>query len=93
MLTDDALAYMTFPREHRARIPSANPIERLDGEIKRRTDVVGTFPNEAAITRLNGAVLLEQNDGSIARRARRRTPATIAPLGDDVTIVLPAVAA
>src|SRR5260221_11385597 len=47
----DVLAYMTFPREHRAKLHSTNPIERLNGEIKRRTDVVGIFPNEAAIPR------------------------------------------
>ena len=45
----DVLAFMTFPREHRIKIPSTNPIERLNGEIKRRTEVVGIFPNEAAI--------------------------------------------
>jgi transposase-like protein len=45
------LAYMDFPREHRAKIHSTNPIERLNGEIKRRTDVVGIFPNEGAIIR------------------------------------------
>lgn len=53
---------MTFPKEHRAKIHSTNPLERLNGEIKRRTEVVGIFPNEAAITRLIGAILLEQND-------------------------------
>jgi putative transposase len=47
----DVLAFMTFPREHRAKIHSTNPIERLNGEIKRRTEVVGIFPNEEAITR------------------------------------------
>ncbi len=52
----DVLACMTFPQEHRARLHSTNPIERLNGEIKRRTDVVGIFPNEAAITRLVGAI-------------------------------------
>ena len=48
----DVLAYMTFPKEHRTKLHSTNPIERLNGEIKRRTNVVGIFPNEAAITRL-----------------------------------------
>src|SRR5665213_3774859 len=58
----DVLAFMTFPKEHRAKIHSTNPIERLNGEIKRRTEVVGIFPNEEAITRLIGSILLEQND-------------------------------
>jgi putative transposase len=58
----DVLAFMTFPKAHRLQIHSTNPLERLNAEIKRRTDVVGIFPNEAAITRLIGALLLEQND-------------------------------
>ena len=53
---------MTFPKAHRTQIHSTNPLERLNAEIKRRTDVVGIFPNEASITRLVGALLLEQND-------------------------------
>ena len=58
----DVLAFMTFPRAHWTQIYSTNPLERLNAEIKRRTNVVGIFPNDASITRLVGAMMLEQND-------------------------------
>jgi putative transposase len=97
VLTDDAepdvFAYMTFPKDHRPKIQSTNPLERLNGEIKRRTDVVGIFPNEDAITRLIGAILLEQNDEWAVQRARYMTLETIAPLSDDPLVSLSAVAA
>ena len=58
----DVLAYTGFPAQHRVKLHSTNPLERLNKEVKRRADVVGIFPGEASITRLIGAVLLEQND-------------------------------
>ena len=58
----DVLAYMGFPEQHRAKLHSTNPLERLNKEVKRRADVVGIFPSEQSILRLIGAVLLEQND-------------------------------
>jgi putative transposase len=89
----DVLAYMSFPKEHRTKLHSTNPIERLNGEIKRRTDVVGIFPNEEAISRLVGALLLEQNDEWAVQRSRYMTLETIANLSDDPFVKLPAVAA
>jgi transposase-like protein len=58
----DVLAYIAFPAQHRSKLHSTNPLERLNKEVKRRADVVGIFPNEDSITRLIGAVLLEAND-------------------------------
>ena len=89
----DVLAYMTFPPAHRTKLHSTNPLERLNGEIKRRTEVVGIFPNEAAITRLVGAILLEQNDEWTDQRARYMTLETITGLSDDPLVNLPLAAA
>ena len=58
----DVLAYMAFPAQHRSKLHSTNPLERLNKEVKRRADVVGIFPNDDSIVRLIGAVLLEAND-------------------------------
>ncbi|WBS04546.1 IS256 family transposase [Pseudoduganella sp. SL102] len=72
-MMDDAehevLTFMTFPKAHRTQIHSTNPLERLNAEVKRRTNVIGIFPNDAAIIRLVGAMMLEQNDEwSLQRR-------------------------
>ena len=61
-LDPEVLAHLSFPAQHRGKIHSTNPLERLNKEVKRRADVVGIFPNEASIIRLIGAVLLEAND-------------------------------
>ncbi len=89
----DVLAYMAVPQAHRAKLHSTNPIERLNGETKRRTNVVGIFPNEAAIRRPVGAILLEQNDEWAVQRGRCMTLETMAGLSDDPNVKLPAVAA
>jgi putative transposase len=90
---EDVLAYMSFPSQHRTKLHSTNPLERVNGEIKRRTDVVGIFPNEDAITRLVGAILLEQNDEWAVQRSRYITLESVAQLGDNPLVTLPAMAA
>ena len=89
---EEVLAYMAFPKEHWPQISSTNPLERVNKEIKRRADVIGIFPNTAAVIRLVGALMLEQNDEwSVSRRYM--TLETIGTLSDIPRISLPALAA
>jgi len=88
----EVLAFMDFPREHRTKIHSTNTIERLNGEIKRRSDVVGIFPNDKAITRLVGALLLEQND-EYAIQKRYMSLESLAPMSDNPPLRLPPIPA
>jgi putative transposase len=88
---EDVLAYMDFPREHWPQIASTNPLERVNREIKRRADVVGIFPNDEAIVRLVGALMLETNDEwAVARRYMSLE--TLARVTDTPTVRLSAMA-
>jgi transposase-like protein len=87
----DVLAYMSLPHEHWTRIASTNPLERVNREVKRRADGIGRFPNDAAIVRLVGALMLETNDEwAVARRDMSLE--TLARVTDVPTVRLPAVA-
>ena len=70
---EDLIAFYPFPREHWTKLRSTNPLERVNKEIGRRTDVVGIFPNDAAVIRLAGALLSEQNDESSSSAATCRS--------------------
>ena len=87
----DVLAFMGFPRAHWAQIYSTNPLERLNAEIKRRTNVVGIFPNDASIVRLVGAMMLEQNDEWALNRRYMQLEG-LQSLSDTAPTRLPAVA-
>ena len=65
---EDLIGFYAFPREHWTKIRSTNPLERVNKEIGRRSDVVGIFPNDQAVIRLAGALLLEQNDEWLVQR-------------------------
>ncbi|HEU5450078.1 MAG TPA: transposase, partial [Acidimicrobiia bacterium] len=88
---DDLLAFTVFPIEHWRKIWSTNPLERLHREIKRRTDVVGVFPNDAAIERLVTAVIVEQHDEWAVAERRYLSETSMARLRQD-TPALPVVA-
>ncbi|MFT3851988.1 MAG: IS256 family transposase [Ilumatobacteraceae bacterium] len=87
----DVLAYTGFPPAHWPKIWSNNPIERLNRELKRRSDVVGIFPDRASVIRLVGALLVEINDEMLAAERRYIAEASIAELTDNPTgLALPA---
>jgi putative transposase len=85
----EVLTFLDFPKEHRVKIHSTNVLERLNGEIKRRANVVGIFPNEASIRRLVGALLMEQND-EYAIQNRYMSLESLAAMSENPPIRLPA---
>lgn len=88
----EVLSFMAFPKDHRLKLHSTNPLERLNGEVKRRADVVGIFPTEQSIIRLVGALLLEQNDEWAIQR-RYLTLETLNEVTDNPSVKLAAIAA
>jgi transposase-like protein len=88
--TDELLAFTSFPISHWKKIWSTNPLERLNKEIKRRTDVVGVFPNPEALLRLAGAVLVEAHDEWQVTDRRYLSEGSMAPLTVTTREVAPA---
>jgi putative transposase len=87
----DVPACMGFPAARRTKPHPASPVKRLNREIKRRTGVVGIFPDETTITRLIGAILMKHSEDWAVRRARCMTLEAMAPVSDGHTVMLPAV--
>ena len=81
---DDLLAFAVFPQQHWRKIWSTNPLERVNKEIKRRSRVVGIFPNAAAVIRLVGAVLIDMHDEWIAGDRRYLSEESMALLNTTV---------
>ena len=84
---DGLLAFTGFPQAHWRKIWSTNPLERINGEIKRRTNVVGIFPNDASIVRLVTAVLVETHDEWAVAERRYLSEESMAKIGQPVTTV------
>jgi transposase-like protein len=84
------LSYMTFPQQHCTKLRSTNPIERHNGEIKRRTHIVGFLPNKKVLRKLVGSILMEQAEEWAVERARYMTLETLVPLCDNPPVSLPA---
>jgi transposase-like protein len=84
---EDLLAFTSFPIAHWRKIWSTNPLERINGEIKRRTNVVGIFPNDASILRLVTAVLVETHDEWAVSERRYLSEESMAKIGEPVTTV------
>ena len=82
-MNTDLMAYLAFPQTHWSKIWSNNPIERLNRELKRRTDVVQIFPNPESVIRLVGALLVEVNDEMISADKRYIAAASLEPLTTD----------
>lgn len=97
----DVLTDMGLPCQHQVKpgeplgstLRGTNPLERLTDEVKRRSGVIGSSPSRAAVIRLTGAPLTEQNDEWVALRACHMSLETVAPLGDAAAVSLPPLAA